>query len=694
MVEDVYLILKDGPLKKNDLLEQISEESQLLLDDMLKNKEIINNNGMLSLSSKILKCQYGRISRLTDHFALVSIDEDILKKVYEEDLHGALLNDVVLIRDINDYRSSEVLYILKRGNESLLFEVYINNGKISLVNKEIAPRFFKFKCASNHFSLKTHDLVLGRIKAYKSYSCDIEIEKKINRATAPLDEINLIFYKNQVDLDFPYEVNEEAYEIPTWVNNKDLKNRVDFRDHIIVTIDGDDAKDFDDAVEASLLPDGNIEIGVHIADVSYYVSKGSPLDKEAKNRSQSIYAANRVIPMLPIELSNGICSLNPHVDRLVKSVIFKINKKGEVYDSKIERGVIRSSARLTYKEVNRFFKRHSTSENITKPIENMLLVLKKAAHIIEKKYKAKGALDIESIEHVFTLETNNEVKKIGLRKQDIGEKLIENLMISANEIVAKTLYDLDLLCLYRVHEAPQVKKIKMWEELSTSFGYPFSLSSFKVAPKELQKHLSSIKDKEKKLFLSNQLLRALAKAKYDVKPLGHFGLALSFYCHFTSPIRRYPDLLVHRLLDEYYFTNKPNNNLKAMKRNLETEAYYASYKERKILKIERDVDAYLCASYMKKYIGSSFEGIISGFSSRGMFVELKNGISGCVPFEYIGRDVYYDEERFCLVSRRGIMYRLGEEIKVSVETCDTSLGQITFSLLKSSNKFIIEKKGK
>ena len=696
MTEEIYFALKDGSLLEEDFLSSISEESKLLLAGLIEQHELLYYRGSFALADKVKKCIYGKITSMKAYSAVVSLENGEECAIDYEDLNGGLLGDDVLVRLFKyDHSSGEIIYILKRANWLIFGEVVIFNGTYCLVNEMISPKNYRIFLKKNKslVSYKEHDMVYCEVEAFYKGSCNAFVTKKMEVNGTFSKDVTHILLKNQAHLEFPYEVVEEARELPTWINNKEMKNRIDFRKHIIVTIDGDDAKDFDDAVEATLL-EGNIEVGVHIADVSHYVLANSFLDKEAKERSQSIYVENKVVPMLPFELSNDICSLNPFVDRLVQSVRFIINSKGEVVSSSLDRGVICSAGRLTYKEVNAFLKKGKVSKNITEPISKSLLLLYKASSLLGKRFKKMGSLEIESIEHVFTLDSNGDVTDVKERKQDVAEQMIENLMICANEIVSKTMKKLDIPCVYRIHENPNVKRLENWMNLSEQFGFSCNFSPFEVTPKELQKHLLSIKDKEKRKLISNHLLRALAKAKYSIVQKGHFGLALKDYCHFTSPIRRYPDLLVHRLLDEYYFDHKGRKVDKKVIVNLEEESYKASIIERRILQIEREVDDLLCAKYMKQFVGSSFSGIIVSMTSKGMFIELENGIDGFLPFEYISTYVYYDEWKGVVSSRKGVLYHLGESLEVLLESSDPMTRQITFSLLKNTKKSIIKKKGK
>ena len=405
---------------------------------------------------------------------------------------------------------------------------------------------------------------------------------------------------------------------------------------------------------------------------------------------------DRVVPMLPFELSNGICSLNPHVDRLTTSCIFKMDPYGNILSSRITKGVIKSKARLTYTYVNEVLQKKNKLR-FGEEVDKLIYLLNEVSTKLRKKRKARGALDLESTEIKFICDSNGEPIGVEKRVQQDGEKLIEDLMIAANEIVSETIESMGLSFIYRIHEKPKSKKMENFMKMSEHLGYKCNFSSLKVSPKELQKLMENVEDESQKKIMSMMMLRSLAKARYFSQNLGHFGLASSSYTHFTSPIRRYPDLLVHRLLDLYLVEGKVENN-KILKEEIDYIAENSSIKERNAITIEREVEDLVSAKYMAKKIGNQYKGFINGMISSGFFVELDNGIDGFVEFDDISDDYYvYDETYMSAFGvRKGKEFSLGDEVEVIVNKVSIEESRITFSLISNqkTNKIVVHKKTK
>jgi ribonuclease R len=512
------------------------------------------------------------------------------------------------------------------------------------------------------------DLVKCKIISSSVDEIDVSFEEVLVKASDVGADISKIIVSNDAPIVFPSDVLVQAKMIPQEISPKDLEGRTDFRNDTIVTIDGADALDFDDAVQIKPIPNG-YEIGVHIADVSYYVRPNSPLDEEARKRGTSIYVADRVVPMLPTELSNGICSLNPNVDRLVLSVIMNVDQSGNVYKSKIVPGVINSHGRLTYTQVNDLFS-VSKTENLSDDIVKMLLLMKEATSLIRKRRDRNGALNLDSTELKFSLDEYGNPVDVIKRTQGEGEKMIEDLMIIANVEVAKYLSDRGIPTLYRVHDNPPSEKIVQFKQFLKNVnlynGFPATISSATISH-----WFGTITDPLQHFAVSSFLLRSLAKAKYSPDNTGHFGLAEDFYLHFTSPIRRYPDLIVHRTLRTYVFDHAEVKSSEMMA-NLESLGIITSACERKAVTIERKVDDLESAKYMSKHIGEAHTAFVTGITANGMYLELDNGIEGMMRltdinpnYNYIYSDKHMDVQSTDKEDRD--LYRLGSSMEVIIK---------------------------
>ncbi len=634
------------------------------------------------------------IAVIKEKCAFASVNEENRVYISIDNLKNAFLDDRVLLKKVsNQYEKEdyEVVKIVKRARENVVGIVLEKkNIKVLLVQK-VAKNDFLFIVDKNSIDVKDGEVVQGKIKKISSHSAIVEVERVIgNKNDIGIDVSKIILFNN-APLYFPEEVIEEVKNIPTCVLKEDKKGREDFTNHLIVTIDGESAKDFDDAVEVTKVDD-IYYVGVHIADVSYYVKEGSAIDKEALNRATSLYVQDRVVPMLPFELSNGICSLNPNVERLVTSCLFSIDSKGNILNTEICKSVIKSKYRLTYTYVNQFLNNEKDKKEKYNPLEEMLINLKEVSDLIRKRRKDNGGLELVSTELEFSLNDKGIPLKIKKREQDVGESLIEDLMIKANEIVAETIQKTKLPMVYRIHEHPKAKKLDSFKRISLSKGYPLNVDSLNCTNLEIAEYLNNIEEKDKKV-LSSMLLRCLAKAKYSITNKKHFGLASDCYTHFTSPIRRYPDLIVHRLINQYIIEKKLD--YEKQKDLLTLNADLCSQRERRALTIEREVEALLCSKYMKKNIGNEYDSEIVSFTPQGMFVEIENGIQGFIPFESISGDYFiFDEETYCCYgTRKRTSFHLGDKIKVICTNVDISKSQITFALISQSRMNKI-KKGK
>ena len=485
-----------------------------------------------------------------------------------------------------------------------------------------------------------------------------------------------ILYGNDIHRDFPPEVMEQTRSIPQFVQTAALEGRLDLRDKTIITIDGATSKDFDDAVSLEKDDHGRWVLGVHIADVSHYVQPGTPLDLEAYERGTSVYFADQVVPMLPEALSNGICSLNPQVDRLALSCILTLDREGAVADHRIAKTVIRSAERMTYGDCNKLLAGEDPALAVKYDhILPMLQDMAALARVLEERRRRRGGLDLETQESQVVCDDQGEPVAVLLRRQGESEKLIEAFMLAANECVAEHLARAGKPCVYRVHEKPSTEKTDALRTLVAPLGYDLKTAD---GP-GLQKLLDWAKGKPEEGAVSMMVLRSLMKARYDGENLGHFGLAAPYYCHFTSPIRRYPDLMVHRILTAL-LDGKWNKEGKRLTAAVPRAALQSSQRELAAQQAEREIEKRYLAEYMSHQLGEKFTGAITGVTRFGLFVMVAGGVEGLLPAEALpGGPWEYDEARLTLQGSNG-RYALGMELEVECAAADPVSGQIDFIL--------------
>ena len=640
----------------------------------------------------------GTIVSMKDRFAFATVGEEEEVYISINNLKNAFLDDRVLLKKISnrfDKREEfEVVKVIFRARKELVGEVKVFGATKTLSTEKIAHSGYLFLIREGKIGVSRGQIARCKILKISAQTAVVEpIEILGDKNDVGVDVARIVL-SNNAPLEFPSEVKAEVKRIPSIVSEKETTGREDFRDRLIVTIDGEDAKDFDDAVEVR--KEGKIyHVGVHIADVAHYVKEGSALDKEALNRATSLYVRDRVVPMLPFELSNGICSLNPQADRLVTSCLFDVDETGRIVSSKIVKGVIRSAHRLTYTYVNRFLNEESETKSSLTPLEQMLKSLSEVASLIRKRRRKRGGLELASTELVFRMREDGFPSDVRKRKTDVGEQLIEDLMIAANEVVASTIEKKKLPMVFRIHDHPKAKKMESFQRLSLYKGYPCDVDPLTCTPSELSDYLKTISDPSDKEILSGLLLRCLAKAKYSVENRKHFGLASDSYTHFTSPIRRYPDLMVHRLIDRYLVDKNTKVN-DDFKEDLERRAALSSQRERRALNIERSVEALLCAKYMSEHLGEEYDATVVSMTAQGLFVEIENGIQGFLPFESLPGDYYiFDEATYrAFGTRKGKTFSLGDRIRIICCNADIERGQVTFALLKKRRSDSENKKGK
>ncbi len=622
-------------------------------------------------------------------FGFVEVDnreEDIY--VSENNLNGAIHGDIVLVEIISKKTAKDVegriLRVVKRPVTRYVGEINFrkNNGYVTLDDKKVKVEI-EVKKEDSLNAVDGHKVVVELGKKINNHKYQGKVVEIIGYKNDPGVDILSIVYKYNINVDFPDDVKEQVSMMPMEVSEEELKDRRDLRDTVIFTIDGDDTKDIDDAISIKKLSNGHYELGVHIADVSYYVKEGSPLDNEAMERGTSVYLVDRVIPMLPHELSNGICSLNPNVDRLAISCVMEFDSNGKQIKYDIFPSVIRSRIQMTYKKVNSILEDNVIPEGYEDFADDLRL-MKELADILRAMKVRRGYIDFDVDEAKILVDENCVPTDVVLRNRGTGEMLIEDFMIAANECVATHIYFMNLPFIYRVHDMPKEEKIRSYLSFIGNLGYqiPGNIKDFK--PKSMQKLIEYLSDKKEFKILSELLLRSMQKAIYQKENIGHYGLASSCYTHFTSPIRRYPDTTVHRLLRTYLFNHDMSSDtIRHWDEKLVYVADHSSSRERASVDCEREVEDMKMAEYMEKHIGEEFEGMISTVTNFGMFVELDNLIEGLVPIKDMNDFFHYDEERMTLTGERShVKYTIGERVVVKVVRASKEEKMIDFEVVR------------
>ncbi len=624
-------------------------------------------------------------------FGFVVVDgEEEDYYVAKNNLNGAINGDAVVINVINEqHHDATVLRINERNLKDLIVgEFYKQDGKnfIKLDDPKLKI-IVEIKDEDAKGAVSGHKVVVKiENNIAKSNYYQGKIVKIIGHKDDPGVDILSIAARYNIFDEFPQEVVQQLESIPDEVLPKEKEGRRDLREKMIFTIDGDDTKDIDDAISIDTLPNGNYSLGVHIADVSHYVKEGTPLYEEALTRGTSSYLADRVIPMLPHQLSNGICSLNPETERLAISCVMEIDEKGNTIDSEIFESIIKSKKQMTYKNVNKILEEDIIPEGY-EPYALKLKQMHELAKIIRKNKINKGYIDFDIDEPKIIVDETGKAIDIQKRVRGEGEKLIEDFMICANEAVATTIFYMELPFVYRVHDLPDEEKVSTFLKFTGILGYHVNANTKNITPKTIQNILGQLKDKKEYSILSSMLLRSMKKAIYDVNNIGHFGLASKCYTHFTSPIRRFPDLTVHRLLRTYLFKHNINNEtINALEVTLPAITKQSSERERAAVDCERDVTDMKMAEYMQQHIGERYRGTISTVTNYGMYVELPNLVEGLVKVEDLVDDYYfYQEETFSLIGKRKKhVYTLGQEIEIEVASVNKEKGQIDFIIPKGA----------
>lgn len=606
-------------------------------------------------------------------------------------INGAMNGDRILVQITREdkngkKREGEVIQILERANTKIIgvYEDSKNFGFVIAEDTRISQDIFISKKDRN--GAKDGDVVVVEITKWpeKRRSPEGVVKEVLGQKGDKGLDILTIIKKYGLPEEFPPKVQAFASGIDEEIPLKEYKRRKDLRDVRMVTIDGEDAKDLDDAVSIERLDNGRYRLGVHIADVSHYVREKNPLDKEALKRGTSVYLIDRVIPMLPKKLSNGICSLNPKVDRLTLSCIMDIDSSGKVLDHEIVESVIRTNERMTYTDVTKILK--DNDPELSKRYDYLLddfKAMEELCNILYKKRTKRGAIDFEFEESKIILNEFGKPIDIKPYEREIANRIIEEFMLVCNETVAEHMFWSHLPFVYRIHEDPDEEKLEKFREFIYNLGYIVKWNG-EVKPRNLQEILEKVRGKKEETVVSTLLLRSMMRAKYSPECVGHFGLAAKYYCHFTSPIRRYPDLQIHRIIKEFINGKIDDDRSKKLTALVDYAARQSSETENIATEAEREVDDLKKAEYMLDRIREEFEGIVSSVTSFGMFVELPNTIEGLIHITALDDDYYiYDENHLCLMGERTKkIYRLGDFVKVRCSKVDIPNREIYFDMVE------------
>lgn len=685
------------PLNLNEMMVQWSIDSgeaqilEELLGELVRDGQLFLSKKGRYLSIREKGLLAGTLSTHEKGFGFFK--DSTTKEEYfipNKGLKSAMDRDTVLVRIIKGSKGknkeAQVEKIIKRGTFTFVGEGVYHRGKLIVMplDRKVFGRY-----EYSGLPINKGDQVYCRIINYpdnKGFGLveGISLAKDIDDADLAIVEI---MAKYGIPKEFPAEVLLASTQVPTEVTPEEALKRRDLRDLQLVTIDGEDARDFDDAISLERTSKG-YHLGVHIADVSYYVPEGSLIDKEALERTTSVYFPDRVLPMLPVSLSNNICSLNEGVDRMAMTCMMELDSKGKLGNYEIFPSVIRSKKRMTYTTVSKILQRQENTEILMevdefKDLFSWFDLMGELADCLTKRRETRGAIFFDFPELKIIVDEQGKPIDLAKRVRNKAESIIEEFMLAANETVAEHLFWMEAPCIYRVHEEPPFEGIENFNRIGAPFGLKLMLdASGKIHPKQYQGILEKMENNPMKDTLMNLLLRSMSHARYDIKPVGHFGLSVVYYCHFTSPIRRYPDLVVHRILKRYAEEIVPNEKEKVQ---INYRAYRAAIQssEREIAaeSAEREVDRVKSAEYMKQFLGDTFTGKISGMINSGIFIQLDNLTEGFLPFQTLeGYYTFFEKE---LVVRDGggkIRFTIGDSIQVKLVKAEVLTGRLDFEL--------------
>ncbi|UEL49216.1 ribonuclease R [Terrisporobacter hibernicus] len=672
------------------------------LDELEEDGYIVRTKKGRIMSPNQMGLFVGKFVSHRKGFGFVESDEEFKQDLFipKDDINGALHNDRVMaevVTPATDDRRAEgkVIKIIKREVTRVvgLFQENKSFGFVVPDDKKFNQDIFIPKRVFS--GAKNDDKVVCEITVWPQENRKPEgkIIEVLGQKGEIGVEIDSIIRAHGLPEEFPKKVIEEANYVADQDLGDEMGRRVDLRDLNIFTIDGEDAKDLDDAISIEVLPNGNYKLGVHIADVTHYVKEKNKLDKEALKRATSVYLVDKVIPMLPKQLSNGVCSLNPFEDKLTLSCIMEIDSHGKVVNSEIAETVINSKARMTYTEVSDILEKddEKLKKTFAAQVDDFIKA-EKLARILMERRRIRGAIDFDFPEAKIILNGNGEVADIKHYERRISNKMIEEFMLIANETVAEHFYWLQLPFVYRIHETPSAEKMEDLKKFIATFGYTIKGDLENVHPKEIQGIVEKIKGTKEEESISTIALRSMKQAKYSPQCVGHFGLAAKYYCHFTSPIRRYPDLQIHRIIKEQ-LNNKINNKRQEQLAHIvEYASTQSSERERAAELAERDVHDYYKACYMADKVGQEFDGTVSSVTSFGMFIELENTVEGLIRLANMRDDYYiYNQETYTIMGERTHKtFKIGDTVRIKVDNVNVDFREIDFALVSKLEESHIE----
>lgn len=707
--EEIIAIIKSAdyePMSVSDFQDALGLSSADSFRDLIKILVELEQTGMVTRTKqdRYQKQQQktnsglvrGTLSQNKKGFAFLRPDDQEMEDIFipPTKINRAMDGDVVLVevkKSRGDFRkgkfegevkaieSHSIKQVVGTFSEARHFGFVVPDDK-RIMQDIFVPKGQELGAVEGH-------KVLVQITQYSdgTNSPEGQISAILGHKNDPGVDILSIIYQHGIEIEFPDDVLKEAENVPETIQPDELKGRRDLRDELTITIDGADAKDLDDAIAVKKLDNGNTELTVSIADVSYYVTEGSALDREAYDRATSVYLVDRVIPMIPHRLSNGICSLNPEVDRLAMSCRMEIDAQGQVVKHEIFESVIHSNARMTYDAVNRIITDKDAATRVQYPeIVPMLDLAQTLSQQLIAMRKKRGEIDFDIKEAKVIVNEEGIPKEVVTRERGEGERLIESFMLIANETVAEHFNQMEVPFIYRIHEQPKSERLRQFFDFITNFGIMVKGTGEDIHPSTLQNIHEEIAGRPEDMVISTMMLRSMQQARYDADNLGHFGLAADYYTHFTSPIRRYPDLIVHRLVRKYLIEKSMDGRaMHEWEEKLPQIAEHTSNRERRAIDAERDTDELKKAEFMIQHIGDEFEGVISSVANFGMFVELPNTIEGMVNMQNMSDDYYhFDERQMALIGeRKAKVYRIGDVVKVKVIHVDVDERQIDFQIV-------------
>ncbi|WP_337611653.1 ribonuclease R [Anaerotignum faecicola] len=693
------------PIKRRDMRAMLSvpqedrEKFESLINELIAEGRVFETKKGKLASPKDLQMATGTFIGHARGFGFVTPDaggEDIF--IPASETMGAMQKDRVLYKMLHKAEKGKkadgvIVRILERGQQRIVgtFEAGSKGyGFVVADDKKIAKDIFISR--ENTKGAVTGHKVVVEITDYGEDRRNPEgkVIEILGHINDPGVDILSVIRRYELAVEFPEEVYAEIEHLGTEVAEADKKGREDLRDLLTITIDGADAKDLDDAVSLKRLGNGNFELGVHIADVSHYVRENTALDKEAYARGTSVYLVDRVIPMLPHKLSNGICSLNPHVDRLALSCLMEVNGRGEVVSHRILESVINSDYRMTYTAVREILE-DGTPALLEQYAEilPMLEDMEELRQILGEKRRKRGSVNFDLPESKIILDENGKPIDIKPYEKSIATNMIEEFMLVCNETIAENSFWQEMPFMYRSHQEPDEDKLEKMEQFLRGFGYYLRKKDGEIHPRELQKVLQKAEETDEERIITRMVLRSMMQARYTAENGGHFGLAAKYYCHFTSPIRRYPDLEIHRMIKKMLHGELDEKASVYYRRKMPDWAKHCSKQERVAEDAERDTDALKKVEFMEDKVGQIYEGIISGVTNWGIYVELPNTIEGMVALSQMDDDYYeFDEKKMLVFGKRTKKsYRLGDKVVVSVAKVDRMMGTIDFAFAEETDDF-------